>query len=308
MLPRLPLIISTASGAGRPDRLEPVLRGALEAAFELDLRYVRSLDALRASIVEELARGVPMLGIGGGDGTLHHGVNTIGDARVTLAPLPLGTGNDFCRGLGLATLDQALAAIRQGHSRAVDLLEVNGRRVLTVAGLGVVARSALRVGALARPGSATRAAVRVLGPHAYLVAGGLHLLLERRLSAEVQIRWRAEPDARPAVAAGPAYGAFLAVRPTLGAGMRLPLQVRPDDGRFEIVVVETAPRLKVAWNLPRLRQGRRLSDGIFRIHHAVDCEIAWGGGSAVLGDGEDLGHATRVVARVLPQALRVTAG
>jgi diacylglycerol kinase family enzyme len=84
--------------------------------------------------------------------------------------------------------------------------------------------------------------------------------------------------------------------------------VPPDDGRFEVVMVEPAPRLKVTWNLPRLRRGRPLADGILRIQHAVDCEIEWDGGSAVLGDGEDLGRAALVRARVLPQALLVTVG
>jgi diacylglycerol kinase (ATP) len=308
MRPRLPLIISTAAGAGRPERLEPVLRGALAAEFAFDIRYAGSLDALRTAIADELARGVPTLGIGGGDGTLHHAVNAIGDARVTLAPLPLGTGNDFCRGLGLATLDQALAALRQKQFRAVDLLEVNGRRVLTVAGLGVVARSALRVGRLTRPGSPWRPAVRSLGRHAYFLAGGLHLLLEPHLATAAHVRWHPESGAAIETTAGCYYGAFLAVRPTLGAGMRLPLQVPPDDGRFEVVMVEPAPRLKVTWNLPRLRRGRPLADGILRIHHAVDCEIEWDGGSAVLGDGEDLGRAALVRARVLPQALLVTVG
>jgi diacylglycerol kinase (ATP) len=308
MLPRLPLIISTAAGAGRPEQVEPVLRGALAAEFTLDIRYARSLDALRAAVADELARGVSTLGIGGGDGTLHHAVNAIGDARVTLAPLPLGTGNDFCRGVGLATLGRALAAIRQRQSRPVDLLDVNGRRVLTVAGLGVVARSALRVGRLTRPGSALRPPLRALGRNAYLFAGGLHLLLEPRLSAPVLVRWRATTSGATDATQGIYYGAFLAVRPPLGAGMRLPLDVPPDDGRFEIVLVEPAARLKVAWNLPRLRRGRPLSDGILRIHQATECEIAWDGGSSVLGDGEDLGRAACVRARVLPHALRVTVG
>lgn len=308
MLPRLPLIISTAAGAGRPEWVEPVLRGELDGQFALDIRYAGSLDALRVAIADELARGASMLGIGGGDGTLHHAVNAIGDARVTLAPLPLGTGNDFCRGVGLATLGQALAAIRQRQSRPVDLLDVNGRRVLTVAGLGVVARSALRVGRLTRPGSALRPPLRALGRSAYLLAGGLHLLLEPRLSARVLVRWRADTGGAADAARGRFYGAFLAVRPTLGAGMRLPLDVPPDDGRFEIVLVEPAPRLTVAWNLPRLRRGRPLSEGILRIHQATECDIAWDGGSSVLGDGEDLGQAACVRARVLPRALTVVAG
>ena len=284
------------------------MRRALAPEFALDIRYAGSLAALRAAIADELARGVPTLGIGGGDGTLHHAVNAIGEARVTLAPLPLGTGNDFCRGLGLATLAQALAALRQRQVRAVDLLEVNGRRVLTVAGLGVVARSALRVGRLARPGSRLRPPVRWLGRNAYLLAGGLHLLFEPRLAGAAQVRWHTQAGAPLESTEGRYYGAFLAVRPTLGAGMRLPLQVPPDDGRFEVVMIEPAPRLTVAWNLPRLRRGRPVSDGILQVHHAVECEIDWAGGSAVLGDGEDLGSAPCVRARVLPRALSVTTG
>jgi diacylglycerol kinase (ATP) len=305
MRSRLSLIISAAAGASRPHRVEPAIRSALEGDAALEIRYVESLDALRAAIGDELARGTPTIGVGGGDGTLHHAVNAIGDARITLAPLPLGTGNDFCRALGLPTLDRALAAIGQRQVRTVDLLDVNGRRVLTVAGLGVVARSALHVGRLARPGSPMRPPIRALGPYAYLAAGGLHLLLEPRLSTAAQIRWRADSDSTTNVLDGCYYGAFLAVRPTLGAGLRLPLDAVSADGRFAIAAVETAPRLKVAWNLPRLRRGRRLSDGILRVVHAVECEIAWNGGSALLGDGEDLGMATRVVARVLPQALSV---
>jgi diacylglycerol kinase (ATP) len=308
MRPRLPLIISTAAGAARPDLVEPVLRGALAAEFALDITYAGSLDVLRAAIADELARGVSTLGIGGGDGTLHHAVNAIGDARVTLAPLPLGTGNDFCRSLGFNTLEASLLALASGRHRAVDLLEVNGRRVLTVAGLGVVARSALLVTRLTRPGAPLRTPLRWCGPHAYLVAGGLHLLAQPRLAARVRVVLRDPTGVATRTIEGSFYGAFLAVRPTLGAGMRLPIEVAPDDGRFELALVENAPRLRVAMNLPRLRRGRRLSDGVLTIYPATTAEIEWAGGTPVLGDGEPLGPASSVRAVVLPNALQVVAG
>lgn len=302
---RLPLIISTASGPGRPDRLEPAIRRALSGQYTLEFRYATTLRLLRAAIDEEIDRGAPLLAVGGGDGTLHHAVNAIADAAATLAPLPLGTGNDFCRGLGLATLDAALDAISRGEPGRIDLLEVNGRRVVTVAGLGVVARSALQVGRLSRPGSVLRAPVRLLGSLAYLGAGGLRLLCEPRLATQATVRWRKTPGAREQRLDGEYYGAFLAVRPTLGAGMRLPLDVKPDDGLFEIALVEAASRLTVARNLPRLRRGRELSAGVLTVHQAAEVAIDWAGGTAVLGDGEDLGHASHLVARVLPRALSV---
>ena len=308
MLPRLPLIISTASGAGRPDRLEPAIRAALEGQYALDFRYATTLGGLRRAIDEELARGEPLVAVGGGDGTLHHAVNAIGDRPVTLAPLPLGTGNDFCRGLGLDTLDTSLDAMAHGGRQRIDLLDVNGRRVVTVAGIGVVARSALQVGRLARPGSVLRTPIRLLGSLAYLGAGGVRLLCERGLATPALVRWRSAPDSREERIDGRFYGAFLAVRPTLGAGMRLPLDVTPDDGMFEVVLVETAPRMTVARNLPRLRKGAGISPGILDVHHAVEVVIEWAGGSPLLGDGEDLGSATEVRARILPRALSVVTG
>jgi diacylglycerol kinase (ATP) len=305
--PRLPLIISTVSGAGRPARLEPAIRRALGERYAPDFRYAATLDALRGILDEEIARGEPVVAVGGGDGTLHHAVNALGDAAVTLAPLPLGTGNDFCRGLGMATVESALAAIATGACRRIDLLELNGRRVTTVGGLGVVARSALQVGRLARPGSVLRTPIRLLGSLAYLGAGGLRLVFEPGLATRARIAWREAAGAPLRRVDGGFYGLFLAIRPTLGAGLRLPVDVDADDGLFEIVLVEPAPRLRVAWNLPRLRRGADLSAGIITMHRAVEAAIEWTGGTPVLGDGEDLGRAGEIVARVLPRALAVVA-
>jgi diacylglycerol kinase (ATP) len=296
-----------ASGRGRPRRFETAIRGRLEHAFQPDFRYVSSLAALADAITDEAAAGADVVAVGGGDGTLHHAVDAIADSPITLAPLPLGTGNDFCRALGLAALDTALDAIAGGRRSRIDVLDVNGVRVVTVAGLGVVARSALQVGRLARPGSVLRTPVRLLGSLAYLGAGGLRILFEPRLAASACVTWRATAGAPTQTLRGSYYGAFLAVRPTLGAGMRLPVDVAPEDGRFEVVLVETAPRLTVARNLPRLRKGCDISAGILTVLHASDAVIEWRGGTALLGDGEDLGTTTEIAARVLPGALSVVA-
>lgn len=304
---RLPILISAAAGAGRPRRAEPAIRAALGDRFELDVRYPATLDELRDGIAREVRAGTAMVAIGGGDGTLHHAVNAIGDAPVTLAPLPLGTGNDFCRSLGLGPgLDLAFAALRDGSVRVVDQLLVQGRRVLTVAGLGLVADSALLVHALARPGRATRPVVRALGSAAYLGITGLRLLGQPGLAREASVSWRGAEGGWTRVG-GRWYGVVLACRPTLGAGLRLPLVVADDDGLVELVLVEPRARLRVALHLPRLRSGARIPDDLLTVHQAVEIAIEWAGGTRVVGDGEDLGVATAVTARVLPAALRVVA-
>lgn len=304
---RLPVVMSQFAGGGRAVRHEQAIRQALARRFTLEFRYPASLIELTRMLHEEVVAATPLVAVGGGDGTLHHAINAIADAPITLAPLPSGTGNDFCRSLGLApTLEPALAAIGSGHSRLVDVLAVNGVRVLTVAGLGVVSSSALHVGRMASRGHVARPLVRAFGSLAYLGAAGARLLFEPRLARHATVRWRAAPDADWQQVDGRYYGIFLACRPGLGAGLRLPLEVEPDDGRFEIVLVEHSARLSVAMQLPKLRSGRPVPHDMLSIHQATAAQIEWPDGTAIVGDGEDLGEATAIEARLLPGALRVT--
>jgi len=68
----------------------------------------------------------------GGDGTLNEVINGVGenltDVRVGL--LPLGTGNDFGRSIGLPVdLEAAIEVIRAGETRAIDLVRVTSDEV-----------------------------------------------------------------------------------------------------------------------------------------------------------------------------------
>src|SRR6266404_3802037 len=71
-----------------------------------------------------LRKGCGLIIAAGGDGTLNEVINGIGEnlgeARVGL--IPLGTGNDFARSIGVPTdLEAAIDLIRAGTTRAVDL-------------------------------------------------------------------------------------------------------------------------------------------------------------------------------------------
>jgi diacylglycerol kinase (ATP) len=301
----LPVVMSTVSGAGAGRRREAVLRELIGAPFRPRFIYPASIDELRCVVAGLAASGASHIGVSGGDGTMHHAVNALGDAPATLVPFPGGSGNDFCRGLGLDGDSETTArALRSGVTRRVDLLEVNGHRVCTVAGIGIVAATGVQMARLMAPGSPWRLPLRSLGAFSYMGAAALRLLLAAHVTAPAKVRWR-ETSGDWSEVTSEVHGVFLANLATLGAGLRLPVPGHNDDGQIEVVRLPQNPRVRLLRGLARLRSGRPLPDGLIDVTSAAEAEIEWPGGSALLGDGEDLGRFDRFRVRALPRALQV---
>jgi YegS/Rv2252/BmrU family lipid kinase len=95
---------------------------------------------------EALEAGVRRILIGGGDGTLNGAVRYLLGRDVILGVLPLGTGNDFARSLGIPpTLEAACDIIAAGYTARVDVGLANGRPFLNAASLGLASAIARRL-------------------------------------------------------------------------------------------------------------------------------------------------------------------
>jgi diacylglycerol kinase (ATP) len=303
---RLPVIVSVTAGDARARRREEALRGLLSGAADPVFSYPQSLAALRDAVAAEVMAGATHLAVAGGDGTVHHVVNALDGALVTVIPIPIGSGNDFSKGLGIGMdVARSVEALASGRSRTIDLIEVNGRRVCTVAGAGLVADTGLQVGRLLAPGSTWRPVVRRLGRSAYLMGAAARLLLVPKIAHEAEIRWR-DMKGTWFEWEGRLHGVFFANLPTLGAGLRLPLSSQTNDGAFELAVLPQNSRRRLAWSLGCLRSDRRLPAGTLIIERTSEAQVRWKGGSRIIGDGEDLGSAVEIHARSLPNALTVS--
>lgn len=91
-------------------------------------------DAARL-VQEALAAGYPTLIAGGGDGTLREVAEALALAggQASLALLPLGTANDFCRAAGIPLLPAEALALLECEPRPIDLGEVDGQLFLNMA-------------------------------------------------------------------------------------------------------------------------------------------------------------------------------
>lgn len=88
--------------------------------------------------IEDRQESTDLVILAGGDGTLHAAIPALHRCRLPLAILPLGTGNDFARSLGIPLdLEQAFTTIIEGRSRLIDLGRVNGKLFLNAASVGL---------------------------------------------------------------------------------------------------------------------------------------------------------------------------
>jgi YegS/Rv2252/BmrU family lipid kinase len=257
---------------------------------------------------ERLARegaraGVERMLVAGGDGTLSEVVTGLVSAgladRVSVGVLPLGTGGDFRRTLGLPRdLDGALARIASGRERMVDA----GRaRFADAAG---ASREACFVnvasfGISALVDEIVNRTTKALGGTASFLIGAVRAILAYECG-DVRLRVDgALVHEGPIVLATAANGRYF------GGGMQVAPQARPDDGLLDVVVLSQLPKLALLARLPLVYRGAHLRDPAVRIHRGrvVAAEAAPGRVGLEL-DGEPLGCLPATF-ELLPGALRL---
>lgn len=135
---RIKLIYNPMAGRGRASRhhaeAERHLRGL---GAEVDV-HASTSPADMTQAAAEASRGLyDRVVVCGGDGTLHLSIREFDLASGTLALIPLGSGDDFAKVLGIPRdLRAACELALRGSAREVDVAVANGIRYLGVAGLG----------------------------------------------------------------------------------------------------------------------------------------------------------------------------
>jgi YegS/Rv2252/BmrU family lipid kinase len=210
---------------------------------------------------ERLARegvraGVELVIAAGGDGTASEvGAGLLGAdlARYAeIALLPLGTGGDLLRGLGLSRdVDAAIAGIASGKTRRLDAGRVSFRdREGRPAETYFVNIASLGLSGLVTD-LVNRAPKRLGGRVSFLV-GTLRAIA----------RWRAVPVALRVdgelIHEGLLHLAAVANGSYFGGGMQVAPNAEPDDGRFEVIILRGASKPRLLRKLPLIYGGRHL--------------------------------------------------
>jgi diacylglycerol kinase family enzyme len=132
------------------DRLKNLVIYALRGRYQVDAIDTESREHATELCREAAREGYDVVVAFGGDGTVNECANGLADSRTPLTCLPGGRTNVYCRMLGIPTdvvdaTEQLLLLADDWRPRRVDLAEVNGRKFLFSAGVGIDASVVERV-------------------------------------------------------------------------------------------------------------------------------------------------------------------
>ena len=295
-----PLLVITNSDAGTADE------EALDAALSV-LRERASVEVAATSRPDELdgvlhRAGSRHIVVAGGDGSLHaviaalHRRHELSDAVIGL--IPLGTGNDFARGIGVPLdIEEAARVVLRDKPRAMDLLvDEVGEIVVNSVHVGVGAEASKRGAAWkSRLGSIGLGRAN-LGKLGYPIGAVLAAVDPPTVRLRVEVDGEVvcdldEPLLMVAVGNGP----------SVGGGAHLTPDADPGDGRVDVLISRsTGP-------LARVLYAARL--GFATHHHREDvsylrgCEVSVSGGPFwCSADGEVYGPERQRTWRVETEA------
>lgn len=137
------IVLNPESGSGRHAT-------AVHRRAELRSVPVRQTQAAGDAIrfAQEAAdAGVSTIVAAGGDGTVNEVVRGIDHAGafddVTLGILPVGTGNNFAKNIGITDIDTGFAVLEGGERRWIDIGQADGRLFLNSCVAGLTAESSV---------------------------------------------------------------------------------------------------------------------------------------------------------------------
>jgi diacylglycerol kinase (ATP) len=230
--------------------------------------------------------------VAGGDGTLNEVVNGIGRRRkkVCVGVVPLGTGNDFARVLGLpAAVEDNIDILLSRKTRAIDLVQVRAER--------------------------TRYFVNVS-------AGGFSGLVDEKLTSEIKRTWGPFSYVRSAAAALPKlhgyktsvvldegerllielYNVVVGNGRFVACGLPIAPAADPSDGLLDVILIPKRSITEMAFLAAEILLGRHLSDKAIIFRRARKVAVRSRPGMWFNVDGELVGNAP-VTFQIIPAAL-----
>jgi len=301
-MPATFVIVNPASGGGKTGKRWRGLDARMRAeGAQFDVEFTREPGHAEQLARQAALAGVSTLLIVGGDGTLNEVVNGLIQndrplGETTIGILPVGTGSDFARALGLPrdVLAAAIHLLRRAQPEALDIGRVDcvrggqpaTRYFANIAGLGFDGELADRVNRAGKSGG-------TLVYQTMLLRGlATYQNKHARLSIDGALR---EGLMNSVVVANARY---------FGGGMFVAPNAQWADGLFDVIVLGDFGKLEVVANLPRLYRGTHLTHPKVTELRGREVRVEARERMFLQAEGELVGEAPATFT-ILPKALKV---
>ncbi len=296
-------IVNPTSGNGRGAKDWPLIREMLHQAgitfeYQLTQKPYQGLELAGKALKE----GYRKLLIVGGDGTMNEAVNAVHRTgnieNVTLGIIPIGTGNDWCRTMGIPhQYGKAVEILCSGKTFHQDIGYLTfsdgkpGRCFINIAGIGFDARVVQTV-------QKKRLKSGSVSSVSYLWYMLRQLIGTQSVDAELLLGEQ--------TVSKPLFTLAAAICRYNGGGMKQAPDAIPDDGLLDITFVTSIAAIKVLLNLPKLYSGSFVKLKEVFQYRTPRIVVETAEPVPVETDGELAGQ-TPVQIHILPEKLRVIA-
>lgn len=298
-------IVNPRAGGGKAEQAWPGVVRKLEAqGLDYEVLTTQAQGDGTTLARKALKEGATTVVAVGGDGTIHEVVNGFYEDDRPLNPdarlgiLPVGTGSDMIKTLGIPVSDDgAIAVLQRGQARAIDLARLSyvdpqGREVqrlfinIASAGLTGAVIDAMRH----MPGF-------IGGSAAYMLASVTTLLTFKAFPLHLTVDGVDRPTEK-AMMVVVGNGRYF------GGGMHVLPQSQPDDGLLDVVILKEQSVPELLMNFPKLYAGTHLNLPFVELLKAKKVTLSGAQPLLVEVDGEQPG-VTPATIEVMPQALQV---
>lgn len=254
-----------------------------------DLKCMKSLNSVHTEVLikENIGNHKVFIAVGG-DGTVHSVASELVGKDKILGVLPLGSGNGFAKEFGFRmNIRSLLSNIEKCESMDIDVIEINNKLCLNVAGIGLDSFVAHSFNELK---------LRGFLPYVWLT---MKTFLQLR-PFQVNIKIDGKPEVSEKL-----FVLTIANTRQFGNNAFIAPEALPNDGKIDLVLIKPFPKIFGALFVLRLFT-KRINKSKYVRHITTDKEIIIETDETRFHiDGEPLEISGEVIVRIKKEVLKV---
>ncbi|GAA0459455.1 diacylglycerol kinase family protein [Alkalibacillus silvisoli] len=289
-------IVNQKSGSGRALKVWYHVESILwEREVDYEVSFTQSPNHATQLVQQIINSKVKAIIIVGGDGTVHEVINGLQGSKTPLGIIPAGSGNDFCRGMGIPShYKEALERILKNDKKLIDVGRINDKIFATIAGIGFD-------GKIAQVTSTSKFkrlfSVIKIGSIPYILNMFKVLLYYKPINVNLNIDTNHVKHEKVWLIA-------IANTPFYAGGMKICPEAKNNDDLFDICIVKGVSKWGLLRIFPSVFKGKHIDHPAVVTYKGKSLKIVSSNPMVAHGDGEVIGQ-TPFNIKVLPSLIYI---